>query len=58
MIDPAHDLSITKQAEALNISRGSVYYLPRPVSATALGPRAVVVEEASQGTAVDIQRAS
>ncbi len=31
MIDPAHDLSITKQAEALNISRGSVYYLPRPV---------------------------
>ena len=36
MIDPAHDLSITKQAEALNISRGSVYYLPRPVSATDL----------------------
>ena len=31
MIDPAHDLSIAKQAEALNISRGSVYYLPRPV---------------------------
>ena len=31
MIDPSHDLSITKQAEALNISRGSVYYLPRPV---------------------------
>jgi hypothetical protein len=31
MIDPAHDLSITKQAEALNISRGSVYYLPRLV---------------------------
>src|SRR6201989_3255554 len=36
MIDPAHDLSITKQAEALNISRGSVYYLPRPMSATEL----------------------
>jgi len=32
MIDRQHDLSITKQAEALNISRGSVYYLPRPVS--------------------------
>ena len=32
MIDRAHDLPITKQAEALNISRGSVYYLPRPVS--------------------------
>ena len=33
MIDRAHDLPITRQAEALNISRGSVYYLPRPVSA-------------------------
>jgi putative transposase len=32
LIDRSHDLSITKQAEALNISRGSVYYLPRPVS--------------------------
>jgi putative transposase len=32
MIDRGHDLSITKQAEVLNISRGSVYYLPRPVS--------------------------
>src|SRR4026208_2029534 len=31
MIDRAHDLPITKQAEALNISRGSVYSLPRPV---------------------------
>src|SRR6266436_4513396 len=29
MIDRAHDLPITKQAEALNISRSSVYYLPR-----------------------------
>ena len=32
MIDRKHDLPITKQAEALGISRGSVYYLPRPVS--------------------------
>lgn len=32
MIDREHDLSITKQAEVLQISRGSVYYLPRPVS--------------------------
>ena len=32
MIDRTHDLSISKQAKALNISRGSVYYLPRPVS--------------------------
>ena len=31
MIDRAHDLPITRQAKALNISRGSVYYLPRPV---------------------------
>ena len=29
MIDREHDLSITKQAEVLQISRGSVYYLPR-----------------------------
>jgi putative transposase len=36
MIDRAHDLPICKQAEALNISRGSVYYLPRPVSAADL----------------------
>jgi putative transposase len=36
MIDREHDLSITKQAQALNISRGSVYYLPRPVSANDL----------------------
>jgi len=31
MIDRQHDLPITKQAEILRISRGSVYYLPRPV---------------------------
>jgi hypothetical protein len=31
MIDRSHDLPITKQAKALNISRGSVYYLPRAV---------------------------
>jgi putative transposase len=36
MIMRAHELSITKQAKALRISRGSVYYLPRPVSATDL----------------------
>jgi len=36
MIDREHDLPITKQAEVLRISRGSVYYLPRPVSATDL----------------------
>jgi hypothetical protein len=31
MIDPHHDLSISRQAKALGISRGSVYDLPRPV---------------------------
>ena len=31
MIDREHGLPVTKQAEVLNISRGSVYYLPRPV---------------------------
>ena len=32
MIDRDHGLSVVKQAKALGISRGSVYYLPRPVS--------------------------
>ena len=32
MIDREHDLPITKQAEVLKVSRGSAYYLPRPVS--------------------------
>jgi len=36
MIMREHELSITKQAKAVRISRGSVYYLPRPVSATDL----------------------
>ena len=31
MIDREHDLPITRQARVLRISRGSVYYLPRPV---------------------------
>jgi putative transposase len=33
MIDPSHGLSISRQAKALNISRGCVYYEPRPVPA-------------------------
>ncbi len=32
MTDRNHSLPITRQVKALNISRGSVYYLPRPVS--------------------------
>ena len=33
MIDRTHDFPIARQAKALNISRGAVYYKPRPVSA-------------------------
>jgi putative transposase len=36
MIDREHALPITKQAQVLRISRGSIYYLPRPVSASDL----------------------
>jgi putative transposase len=36
MIARAHNLPITKQAKVLNIGCGSVYYLPRPVSASDL----------------------
>ncbi len=36
MIDRSHALPVAKQAAALSISRGSVYYLPRPVSVSDL----------------------
>lgn len=36
MIDRSHQLSLSKQAAAVGISRGSVYYLPKPVSDTDL----------------------
>jgi hypothetical protein len=36
MIDRDHDLPLTRQAAVLNISRGSLYYEPRPVSAADL----------------------
>ena len=32
MINRTHRLSLTKQAQALKISRGSLYYRPKPVS--------------------------
>jgi putative transposase len=32
MIDPTHEVSITRQAELLGISRAAVYYVPRPIS--------------------------
>ena len=36
MIDRSHALPLVRQAEALGISRGSVYYVPRPASAADL----------------------
>jgi putative transposase len=36
MIDRTQALSASRQARALGISRGSVYYLPRPTSAADL----------------------
>jgi putative transposase len=36
MIDPEHGLAVKQQAEALGISRSSVYYQPRPFSAEEL----------------------
>ena len=36
MIDRDHELSVTKQTEAVGIARSTVYYLPRPVSAADL----------------------
>ena len=32
MIDRSHDLPLTRQAKVLKLSRGSLYYRPRPVS--------------------------
>lgn len=37
MIDRSHALPLTRQARIAGISRGSVYYLPRPVSDADLG---------------------
>ena len=31
MVDRNHPLSVSRQAELLNISRGAVYYLPKPI---------------------------
>ena len=36
MIDRDHQLSVTRQADIVGIARSTVYYLPRPVSATDL----------------------
>ena len=37
MIDRGHALPLVAQAQQLGISRGSIYYLPRPVSDSDLG---------------------
>ena len=36
MIDRSHALPVSRQAQAVGISRGSIYYLPRPTSAVDL----------------------
>jgi putative transposase len=36
MIDRSHELSLTRQAQVLKLSRSSLYYQPRPVSAADL----------------------
>src|ERR1700677_581705 len=36
MIDRSHELPLTRQAQVLGLSRGSLYYQPRPVSAADL----------------------
>ena len=37
MIDRTHPLAVAGQARLLGLSRASIYYAPRPVSATDLG---------------------
>ena len=36
MIDRSHSLPVARHARSLGISRGGVYYLPRPVSEAGL----------------------
>ena len=49
MIDRDHALPITRQASLLGMSRGSVYYLPKPTSAADL--EAPAGEEVAQHAA-------
>ncbi len=37
MIDRDHKLPLARQAKAVGISRGSIYYRPRPVGEAGLG---------------------
>ena len=43
MIDHHHELFVSRQAKLLNISRGTVNYIPRPVSDADLAQRQVRV---------------
>jgi len=40
MIDPTHELSVTKQAKLLGIARSTVYYKPKAISETTSEARA------------------
>ena len=44
MIDRSHELPVKRQAELVGIGRGSVYYLPQPVSAADLALMRVIDE--------------
>ena len=44
MIDRNHDLPVKRQAELVDISRGSVYYLSKPVSENDLALMRVIDE--------------
>jgi putative transposase len=44
MIDRAHELPVKRQAELVGISRGSVYYLPKPVNPADLALMRVIDE--------------
>src|SRR5882762_9652040 len=56
MIDRDHELSVTKQAEAVGIARSTVYYLPRPVSASDLALAAPSRGHTGQVTAASRER--
>ena len=43
MIDREHPLSLTRQAKLLEISRGAVYYQPRPISEADLALMRLIV---------------
>jgi putative transposase len=44
MIDRTHELPVKRQAELVGVSRGSVYYLPKPMSAADLALMRVIDE--------------